>query len=360
MTNADQGSLIQLLLSMAATGRVTPGVSADSVAAAFQAGVKTGLERILPPALAAVGSNMESDLPQWLLAAVRQQLVNPLGHRIVQDHWLQQFLANSKARDFPVVLLKNAAFAGTLYDESHPRLSADLDLLVTEHDFARACRLFDTMGRKGRSTETRHSSAASAFETSYEIIHMGVPVTVELHRNLTWPHLFNVEARDLWDSSLQCPRFSHESVRILSPENTLLHLAVHDFRHCSRQPHTLVDAARVIRIWNLSCEKLFSSATGWGARAVLFGLLDDLRRLGVSLSSELIERLDPGAPKRFLLHFLFPFDFSSHGSSHMRIRQLLSLGLLDTPGNLARFAVYYGRLRLADLLRAARPDDERQ
>ncbi len=127
----------------------------------------------------------------------------------------------------PVILLKGAAFAETLWRNIALRSMADLDLLVREDDLTRAQ---DTLLVLGYQPSAKHRSPAWYLAHHHHLIpcvHPGTGTVVELHRNITALSTGLAPDPDLLWSRSETTRVADMEVRVLSPNDALLHICLH-------------------------------------------------------------------------------------------------------------------------------------
>ncbi len=298
---------------------------------------KAGIRDRLDPEV----QKLLKDNTLWLIAA-----------EMHNRHWLSKNLKTFQKEKIPVILLKGAAFAGNLYPENAPRLGVDLDLLVNKDNFEPACSLL----RKTMDQVLLSSDRVATHKTLFERIF--VPgkdkgPTVEIHRGLTNPSIFNINEQDLWTASRIHPAYNSELIRILSPEDTLLHLAVHAFRDLDFCTHNVLDAHEVWCQWKLDLEKLVERADQWAAKKVLYYLLANCREImETPVPDVLLNRLKPvaiinGANKKILRSTIL-VD-TDHTSLRYRLIQLISQ--ITFPDNITgglKFQFGYVRTRMDD------------
>jgi len=271
---------------------------------------------------------------------------------MINQHWLKQALALFKEEKIPVILLKGAAFAGSLYPADTPRVGVDLDLLVTEDDFEPACALLNKIMDPILLSSERVATHDTMFERVFTS-RKGMRTTIEVHRGLTNPSIFNIDEQSLWTASRKHPAYNSDFVRILSPEDTLLHLAVHAFRDLDFCTHNTLDAHEVWCQWNPDSERLVERAVQWGARKVLFYLLANCKAIMETPFPEtLLDNLKPtfvinGINKKILQSSIL--GDVNHVSFRHRLIQLTSQ--ITFPDHIIRglkFQIIYARTRMND------------
>lgn len=268
--------------------------------------------------------------------------------------WLINNLATFQKENIPVILLKGAAFAGALYPPHAPRLGVDLDLLVSEDDFEPACKLLGKTMNPVLLSKKRVATHDTLFERVFSPKE-GVGPTVELHRDLTNPAIFNIDHQGLWSASRIHPAYNSELVRMLSPEDTLLHLAVHAFRDLDFCRHNILDAHEVWCQWQPDPKRLVERAAQWGARRVLFYLLANCQAvMETPLPDTLLDSLKPAQVINQINTKILQSPVvqnAAHTSLPYRLAQLTSQ--VTFPDRLLRgmrFQLIYAGTRLKDWL----------
>lgn len=299
-------------------------------------------------------------IPDRLAADLHRLSQSLVAHDLHQQQWLRRFLTERRPGDIPVILLKGTAFSGALYPSDAPRLSQDIDLLVKPEQFHRMCEILAAEGEPLKVDTGRRYTWSRLFEAVFRIPG-ALPLLVEVHRDLTRAHQFRIDRHGLWERSDQSPEYQDPAVRQLSPEDTLLHLAVHEFRHGVPQPHSYLDAWSVLNRWTPDLGRVVQLARRWGCSTILYSLLRRVAFLfepegfepGGSLRDDLdgvLQALEPSGIKKAVLDRLFPCNcFEPVRHTWPWPRRTASLLLLDHTSRILRFAFSYLAHRSADL-----------
>ena len=318
-------------------------------------------------ALPKVGANVQNLLPLLYRSASRsgcyqrlapeiQQLLKQhtmatIGQAMVQRKWLQTTLDLLSEKRIPIILLKGVAFAGLLYPAEAPRPGVDIDLLVREKDFEPACSQLEQAMTPLILAQDRLATHRTLFERVFVPEGKGGTV-IEIHRGLTNPHLFDIDETRLWDSSRPHPAHHDEQIRILSPEHTLLHLAVHAFRDLDFCTHNLLDVHELVSQYPVDNEFLVGEARRWGARKVLYYLLHNAKAImDTSIDPSLLAALDPGEAinRRNRRILQAPALNDPSKSFRYRLTQLAGQMLFpDRLSNALRFQAHYAATRIRD------------
>ena len=165
--------------------------------------------------------------------------------------------------------VKGLVLTEMLYGNLALRPAGDIDVLVRAQDLPAAR---DALRGLGYAQE-----AVPAYEERHHPFH-DAPyyrpgpfrhTALELHHGLSAPRQFKMDAASLWERSVTTELFGRP-LRVLGPEDTLLHLAVHRARAPLRL-RWLVDIAELMRRsgTDLDVGFLLSQARAIGARTTL-------------------------------------------------------------------------------------------
>jgi len=132
-------------------------------------------------------------------------------------------------------IIKGNTIARTIYEDLNCRSSADIDLLIPTGDLAAADRIL------GESGFLRHDSLPLNFVTQrlHHLVysHEAKRVPLELHWDFGYPLYFNLTPAEIWKGVTGNDRQGYS----LTPENTVIMLLMHHFRHGFRELKILVD-----------------------------------------------------------------------------------------------------------------------
>lgn len=136
------------------------------------------------------------------------------------------------AENIPAIPYKGPVLAATTYGNLAMRDFCDLDILVSENDIRRVLRIMLQLGYRAEYCLTPEQEAKylqSACE--YNFLHEHSQARVEIHWRVIPPKFgLKFEFDRLWSHA----RFVHiagSKVPVLSPEDALLVLSVHGFKH---------------------------------------------------------------------------------------------------------------------------------
>jgi hypothetical protein len=145
---------------------------------------------------------------------------------------LGRALRELAAERVPVILLKGAALAETVYGNIATRPMTDLDLLVRRGDLAPALAALAKLGYQLVGTDT-HTGAASVFENEVMLRKPGaLYALIEIHWSLLnsphYQHLLPMAW--FWETAVPV-RVEGAEALVLAPEALLLHLCAHRALH---------------------------------------------------------------------------------------------------------------------------------
>jgi len=134
--------------------------------------------------------------------------------------------------DVRAIPYKGPVLAASTYGSLAMRGFCDLDILVAEQDVQRTLSAMVEVGYKGECSltpaqETRYIRSAC----EYNFVHHGNQVQVEIHWQVVPVQLgLTIEFDRLWSRTKSLP-IGSSRLRVLSPEDAVLVLSVHGFKH---------------------------------------------------------------------------------------------------------------------------------
>lgn len=262
----------------------------------FLTSLRRGISAADFAALDALTANEWEELAQLAI----QQRVAPLlywqwqAHRLppalpataverLERHYFQNALRNQCLRrelrvllqamreaNIPVIVLKGAHLAASVYDDPAQRFMTDIDLLVRREHSEAAYHCLRQLG---------YDAAAPFLPEPYlackhhfpALRRTGAVAEVELHWNLTPPHrAWSIDAEDLWKRAIPWS-IAGTAALCLNPEDLLLHLCYHATHHHLSELFwhgigTVCDVDRVIRCHaaSLDWDAIGARAQAWG------------------------------------------------------------------------------------------------
>jgi hypothetical protein len=174
-----------------------------------------GLIPLIHRAAARNGAAVEGTARKALRAGyLREELRTTTYRRICAE-----VLSALQTEDIPVVVLRGAALADSVYEHAMLRHCHDLDLLLRKGDLARAARLLIARG-------LRHSrEPATGTTTDVTLLHTSA-LPVELHSRLLAIPWYPVPLTEIW-ARARGHVVGDVPAHILSPADNLLHVCAH-------------------------------------------------------------------------------------------------------------------------------------
>ena len=286
------------------------------------------LERATPVLLPYLGHALPGRLPQaavpiWVthrLAAVTRASA---ALQLQRRHELRRVLAALAGAGVPVIVLKGMALADLVFPDPALRPMVDIDLLVPAPDWERARAVLLGIGLRvpERWVVRPATGPASKAERDKPFERPGTAVLFELHDRLEWmrePFVYDLDAA--WRRSLPARLLGDLEVRVLAPEDMLLHLGMHLSSYHAFE-HGLRDLLDVTLLIERNAYEWPRLAEGW-LRQGTAGWM----RLTLTLARDL---LGAGVPDAVLTRLPQPAEFDS--AARMALGQLWSAPLQRVP-----------------------------
>lgn len=208
-------------------------------------------------------------------------------------HWLRPVLRRLRSSGIPVITLKGAFLAESIYGDFALRPMCDFDLMVPRAQLTRTRLILLDMGlvsHEDESIESRLSKHIPVLADSN--------LVVEIHWTIATPSgPVRADTAGLWNRA-RPSRIAGVEVLTLSPEDLLLHLCVHlACQHGLVIPKAVCDIAETIRRYRneMNWSEVADRARRWRA-AKYVGLTLHLAvgMLGAEVPDDILERLVPG------------------------------------------------------------------
>ncbi|MGB5218761.1 MAG: nucleotidyltransferase family protein [Smithella sp.] len=236
-------------------------------------------------------------------------------------------IAKLSQADIPACIIKGNVIARTIYGDPNCRSSSDIDLLIQTGSLAEADRILESMGFR------RHDSLPLKFVKGrlHHLVYCneGKDILLEMHWDFGYPLYFNMTPDEIWEGVTGDYRQGYS----LTPENMVLMLLMHHFRHGFREFKILVDI-----LWSFNKYDKVIDWRGFSGTLRKFGLvkttlivlqqLDDLWDLADGrLESFTILRQQlatlPERPAKFLFrYFKINLERKETGALDMQVSKL--------------------------------------
>jgi hypothetical protein len=283
--------------------------------------------------------------PAW--RAMEQAAAQIAFDGMVQQRQLAAIVAALHGAGIEPLLLKGYALADLVYPDPVTRPSADVDVLVRPDQVAPACQALARMGCTLPDAATVDVQLANAYDLPVIMPAMaGRATLLELHWDLAPRGLFTLDL-DLWRARAEWFQVAGQPALRFSPEDMLLHLALHMRKHRYIGLRWLCDVAELLRRFGaadasrpLDWQYVVGGARAAGLTVLLYTSLTLAQRLlATRVDAELLAALAPAAWRRSLLHsvlaqdaLLAPLEREDAGWTRLAPLEVL---LIDRPAAMA-------------------------
>ncbi|HVH25700.1 MAG TPA: nucleotidyltransferase family protein [Vicinamibacterales bacterium] len=177
---------------------------------------------------------ISGDRAQAVLAKLKAQYFASAMRNALLYRELKDLLRALGRRNRPVILLKGAALAATVYRNAALRPMGDVDLLIRRDDLSEVEKLFEDFGyilddgHRLRNEWYRAHHYHLTFQKR-----LGNPFTMccEIHWRIDRPgSRFAIDINGVW-ARATAASVDDVDLRVLSPEDLLLHLCLHTCKH---------------------------------------------------------------------------------------------------------------------------------
>jgi hypothetical protein len=197
------------------------------------------------------------------------------------------------ARGIPAVPYKGPALAASVYGNLALRRFLDLDIIVRRHDVLRAKEVLASLGYRPEYRFTRAQEAALlGSRGTYVFTRDDGKSNVELHWEIVEHFTSPLDPERLWERREQTT-LGGKLVPTLSPEDTLLILCAHGYKHLWERLGWICDVAELIRVRrDIGWEQVMTQAGLLGGeRMLLLGLFLATDLLGAELPDRVSRRV---------------------------------------------------------------------
>jgi hypothetical protein len=266
---------------------------------------------------------------------------------MVQQRQLAGVVAALRSAGIEPLLLKGYALADLVYPDPLVRPSADLDVLVRPDQVGPACQALARLGCTLPDAATVDVQLATAYDLPVILPAMaGQSTLLELHWRLAPRSLFAVDL-DLWRARAERFQVAGQPALRFSPEDMLLHLALHMRKHRYVGLRWLCDVAELLRCFGgvverrpLDWEYVIGAARSAGLTVLLYTSLALAGRLlEAPVAPALLAALEPAPWRRRLLQsaldqdaLLAPLEREDAGWTRLAPLEIL---LIDRPAAMA-------------------------
>ncbi len=163
---------------------------------------------------------------------------------------LDRIVHGMESSGVAVIPLRGPLLAEWVYDDVCARQSADLDLLVRPQQAVAAMKfLAGSRYAPQLSLDDRQTSAYIHFQTERAFLANGGRTAIDLHWRALPSYLEFSPHDDLLWARIERVRLSGRERWMVSPEDTILHLAAHGLKHGWGRLGLVVDLAMALQRW---------------------------------------------------------------------------------------------------------------
>lgn len=249
---------------------------------------------------------------------------------------LDQCVDLIESAGIPVMLLKGAGLAKTVYESFVERPMSDLDILVPAERTTEAWELLRAAGwrmAEGQDLselyETRHHHLPPLYDPD------GTDTAVEVHRQIfPGSHPFALTADTLWADAVRLP--GSDTVMLPSPDHQVIHLAIH-YAWSHMMGHfagwrTFRDVGRIIKVHHMDWDGVVerskaaraTSSTYWTLRLARSLVALDVPEAALEALRPPLGALHAGLERSYAMGML---PWGRRNPSETLARQLWSLGM---------------------------------
>jgi hypothetical protein len=252
------------------------------------------------------------DVPQAIGTGLQVGYYRAVAQRVVEDVALTRVLDVLEAARVPVVLLKGAALARSVYPDPVLRSMSDVDVLVPVESLALVDEQLARLGYHRASDEVPGHRPKRFMRRFGKVWVYRGPLCLEVHHKLVggewirWVSGMAEVAAEVRERAVPVHNGSHALQ--LSPEDTLLHLCVHLAvinAFTGVVLRNLMDVALVLDRESIRWPELLERARRWRVATACYVALDAAARLlDAQIPDWVLGGLQPGAGRRLVLHWI--------------------------------------------------------
>jgi hypothetical protein len=228
-------------------------------------------------------------VPEKTREALKADYFTSAAAQMRRFHFLGAILRAFRKAEVPVIVLKGGWLAEAVYGDPALRTMDDVDLLVRKSDIEKAD---EALARAGCSL-LESGLVASEGENEFHYRHRATKTLIELHWDLFLPiYPFAMTSEEVWAAAVPATIAGSEAFA-LSPEDMLLHVAIHTSKHCF--DYGLKPLCDIAVMWEklpIEAEALFEKMERYRAvNAAGMPILMARRLLGAAVPEAVLERL---------------------------------------------------------------------
>jgi len=193
----------------------------------IQQSVRHGITPLLYQRLKALSPS--ANIPDSIVQKLQEIYLHNAARNMRLYHELSTVLKILQNEDIPVIVLKGAALAETVYQNIALRPMGDVDLLVKKEDLHRAETTLLNLGYV--IPEIYLEKKDWYWKEHHHLTPYLKNITIEVHWNIAPPsHQFQIDINGMWDRA-RLTKIANIEALVLSHEDLILHLCLHNMVH---------------------------------------------------------------------------------------------------------------------------------
>lgn len=239
-------------------------------------------------------------VPVEVMDQLKQTYLSNVARNLYFQDELRRALDALKAQNIPVIVLKGAALAESVYGDIGLRPMVDLDLLVRQEDADSAWSIIEGVGYRPSVDERVQKEMRASGRQLAALVGLRKPVVIEIHAHIVEvdsPLRFDIGG--FWDRALVTNLGGRQTLT-LGPEDLLTHLAINFFKDRRFYSYSalgqLCDIAEVTRSYagQINWSALTGQITHDNLRSPVFlGIYLAQHLLGAGVPDQILRQLEP-------------------------------------------------------------------
>jgi len=198
-----------------------------------------------------------------------------------------------EAHRIPVIPIKGASLAASVYGDLTLRSFSDIDLIVPEGSITEAQAVLMDLGYESEIPSLDRSQKDHKKDPHHVFLKKQTLFRVDLQYMMARQQFaFGLDRPEFW-LNRRPVMVANKTVQVLAPEDLLVILCVHGSKHVWEQLKWVCDVAELLRVHqHLDWERIFKNTSTWHCQRLVY--------MGLSLAHLL---LDAPVPERVLARF---------------------------------------------------------
>lgn len=264
---------------------------------------------------------------------------------------LQEITTAFHKQKIPILILKGAHLAATVYDSIALRSMVDIDIMVPPQELTKAVEQIKTIGYQPSTPWLSLDAYLTYNHHVPPFVRPNAVMSLELHWRITRPQrTYSIPMDELWQRSIPIT-VNGVTLQGFCPEDLLLHVCMHaTYHHWFQQGvRFLCDVTAIIHRYGdqLDWDAIVQRAVAWEwQRGVFLALAAAQQLLGAQIPADVLARLKRDERITFQADELHALLFPEHPELlHSPTEYFLDF--LKTPQLSAKLRLFAGRLFLS-------------